>query len=821
MLEDLRYAVRVLRRSPGFTLSAVAALALGIGANTAVFSVVYAVLLKPLPFAEPDRLVRIYETNLAQGIDRGDVSPGTYVDWRTRSHAFQHLASYFEPREWLLAFGENLEAVKGSIVTPSFFEALGVAPVLGRTFRPEAQWRAPYGDQDEVVIGYRVWQRYFGGSPDVLGRTIKLEGRVLRRVVGVMPPGFNFPDRSEIWGSEFLLRSIGPGERAARFRRVIGRLRPAVTIDAVRAELNEISRQLATEHPTSNAGYGADVVRLDTAIVGDVGVALVTFLGAVGCVLLIACVNVANLMVARATRRGHELAIRIALGAGIGRLLRQYAAETIILSAAGAVAGIALAAWGIPLLIALAPGDIPRIAEVSLDGRVLTFTAVLSILVAMLTGLVPALQARQVNVHDSLKTGVRVSGSSATTRRLLMAAEVALTVVLLTGSVLLMRSFIQLRQVDLGFDARHLLTADLRIPTGRHSDTRRPWYRLYLDYGRVLEGLSDLPSVEAVAGATGMPLTGEESAGMFWKADSQIARPTAEQQYQAAITIVTPGYFSTMSIPLLRGRGFSNADRLPEQALTDPSDAKPRGVVIVSDAFARRFFPGEDPIGHVLKLQYHWAVASSVIVGIVADVRARDVAVASEPAVYIPWGEVPGFRLSLAIRTTGSPSAVAAAVRGRLRDVDPQILVTNLRTMDDVIFAAVSRPLFNLVLIASFAVLALALAAIGIYAVAAYLAEQRTREIGIRRALGAQSRDVLMLVVGEVFGPVMAGAIAGVVCAILSASLIRTLLFGIVPNDAVSLVAAPLLLCTVALLASYVPTRRALRVDPMVALRDE
>jgi putative ABC transport system permease protein len=821
MIDDLRYAFRSLRRAPLFTLSAVLALALGIGANSAVFSVVYSVLLKPLPYPDPDRVVRVYETNHAHGIVRGDVSPGTFVDARGRTRTLEHLALYM-PREWLLAFGDDYEEILGARVSPALFDVLGVPPVLGRTFRAEAQQAAPFGDSDEVVIGYNLWRRRYGGRPTVLGETIRVEGRTSRRIVGVMPPGFDFPGGTEVWGQETFLRPVGVRQRETRYYQAIGRLRPGITIEAARAELADVSAELAREHPGSNAGFSMDFERLDAALTSGLRPALLLLLGVVFCVLLIACSNVANLMVARAAVRRHEMAVRSALGAGLGRLLRQTFTESVLLSTAGLTAGVMIALWGTRVLTTAAPGGIPRLDEAGLGSEVLAFTGGIALLAAVITGIVPALQTRALDVHEALKTSGRsISAGGGRTRGWIIAAEVALTLVLVISATVMLRSFVRLRAVDVGFTPAGVLTADLRLPTNRFADTRRPWFRLALEYDRILAEIRALPGVDSVGGITGMPLTGEGATGRFWMDGGAASRPDATAQWTVGINIVTPDYFTAMRIPVIRGRSFGTSDRLSESALTDPQAPQPRGVVIINEAMARRFWPGQDPVGRAIRLADHWAVEGSTIIGIARDVRADAIAAAPEPAVFVPWGEIPGYRLALAIRTRGDLEPLAGALRSRLRELDSHLLVADVQPLDAVVANAVSRPRFNLLLVACFAALALVLASVGIYGVVAYLAARRTREMGIRIALGARRRHVLRLVFRDGMRPVFLGLAAGVIPAFAAVRAMRGLLFEIEPADPISFVIAALLLLATAAAAALIPARRATRVDPLVALRDE
>jgi putative ABC transport system permease protein len=820
-----RYALRTLWRTPGFTVSAVLAIALGVGANGAVFAVVHGVLLKPLPYPEPQRLVRIAESNLEQGIDAGPVSSASFVAWHDRSRTLEHVAVYFS-RQWLVSFDGTFEEVQGAIVSPALFQTLGVSPLVGRPFPLDPERAAASEAAREILIGYGVWQRHFGGRHDVVGRTVSVEGRATRTIIGVMPAGFGFPGRTEMWAIETLDGAIGPNQRQARWRDAVGRLRRGVTPGEADVELRVIAAQLDAEHPDSHGGWQTAVRRLDASLTEPVRPALLILLAAVGSVLLVACANVANLTIARATARRHEMAVRRALGASHGALGRQWLAEGVLVAGAGGAAGLLLARVVADALRALAPAETPRLEEIAVGGPVLMLVAAISAGAALLMAVVPLLQSRHVAVQDDLKRGGRTTsgGPGLNLRAWLIGAQVALTFVLLVSAGLLLRSFVELRNVDLGFEPRGVLTADTRLATGRFPD-RRPWHRLLLYYGQLLDELAGVPGVQAVGGIAGLPLTGDGAAGNVRLVEPGTGPRTdvsaRDAQSYVSINIVTPGYFPAMRIPIVRGRAFDESDRLSAEALTEPDTPRPRGVAIVNEAMARRFWPGQDPIGRSLEVLDHWAVESSVIVGIAADVRQDGVASPAQPAVYVPFGEVSGFRLSLVIRTTVPPASLAAPVLDRLRHVDPQLMVSNVRPLDAVVMHAVAGPRFNLLLVGSFAVLALALAAIGIYGVVAYLVSQRTREFGIRFALGARREHVLRLVVRDGLRPVLLGAAAGAAGAVVAAHALGGLLFGVAPLDPASFAGVPVLVLTVALAAAALPAWRASRFDPILVLRDE
>jgi len=828
VLHDLRYAFRTLRRSPGFTLSVILALALGIGANTAVFSVVDAVLLKPLPYADPDRLVRLYERNAAQGIERGEVSPGTFADWRTRTRTLESVAlSTLNQSLW--QFGDRYDIVTFSAVSPALFDLFRVKPMLGRTFRPESQQDRRGGDTGDVVISFDLWQRRFGGSSSVLGRSVSVEGRFPLQIIGVMPRGFSYPAGVEAWGNFVVPLPISDEQRQGRYYDVVARLAPHATITAARAELAGLSTQMAVEHPSSNSGWTVQVEGLSESTTGRARTALLMLLGAVGGVLLIGCANVANLLLARATTRRREMAVRVALGAATWDLVRQYFIEALLLAAAGTGLGVVLGTWITQIVIRFAPPDVPRLGEIAMNVRLLLFTGSAGLVSAVLIGLVPALQARRAEQHGRLRPDGRAATDRAShLRRVLIFAESALVILLLTGAILLLRSFVKLRGVDLGFDARSVLSVELRWPTGRFLvPQRHPWVMLQQQVNDLIASIESVPGVEAAGLVTDLPLAGDVTSGSMWRADAPGASDrtppaSAGDQWQADVNIVTPGYFRALGIPILRGRNFAPGDRLTEQQLTD-FDVPRSGVAIVNTAFAARYFPHEDPIGRrVVLLDDETFGAARTIVGIVGDVRAHAVAEAGSPAVFLPHAEHPDvFRPMVAVRSTLPPDAIAPAIRERVREFDPELLVMRTRPMEDVLSGALSRPRFNLLLLGSFALLALTLSAVGIYGVVAFIVTQRTREIGVRMALGARPGNVVTLVLTDGLMPVLAGALAGIGAATVATRALRTLVFGVTPLDPVSFALSPVVLIGVATLACVLPAVRATRVDPIIALREE
>jgi predicted permease len=831
MLQDVRYAVRALLGAPGFTLSAVLALALGIGANTAVFSAVYAVLLKPLPYTRPDELVQLFESDSRHGIERAPVSAGTFVDWRARAKTLEGFAAYFIPfgGETLWTLNDTPQIVRTAAVSPSLFALFRVQPIAGQPLRPE-EAPAPPNAVGQFVISYAFWQRAFGGAPDVVGRRVMIEGRLPREIVGVMPPGFDFPEGTEAWTSNALV-TVAPAQRRARTFFVVGRLAPGKTIADARTEIEGLSRRLEQEQTASNAGWGARVDPLGVFETAGSRLALLALLAAVGGVLLIGCANVANLLLARAVARSGEMAVRAALGAAPSRLVRLCLIESALLSAAGVGVGLALASALTRVLVRLAPPDVPRLGSAAISSVVLAFAVAAGVACATLTGLAPAIQAARADRGGVLRRSDRAAtGSHARIRRWLMALQMGVVVVLLTSALLFLRTFVNLRGVDLGFRPRQALVVEARWPVGTLFQTApgtRPWPRIQRAVDGLLAAVGALPGVEAVGLLTAVPLSGDPYSGTVWRADAPGASGTTPPtdprlRWQADIDVVTPGYFPALGIPFLRGRNFSETDRFNDEQLKDGA-VRPPGAAIVSSAFASRYFSGEDPVGRTIVLFDDQTFgAAHTIVGVVSDVRVHGVGDQPVPAVYIPHAQHPDvIRPSIVVRAAVPPGTLAAAIRARIAGYDPRLLVLKIRPMDDVVSGALSRPRFNLLLLTAFAVIALALAAVGIHGVLAYLVTERTREIGIRVALGARAADVLRLVLRDALGPVAAGGVAGLMVSLAVARSVRSMLYGVTPLDVVSFVAAPVLLGVVALVACYVPARRAMAVDPLVALRED
>jgi putative ABC transport system permease protein len=825
---DLRVALRTLRRSPAFAVSAILALALGIGANTAVFSVVYVVLLKPLPFAQPDRLVKLSEFNQTEGRDDGRVSRGTFVDWRARPRTLDSVAVYSSAGESVWTIGDRVHIVTTAAAAPALPRVLGVQPVHGRWFADEGT-AAPVIPQ--IVISYGLWQRLFGGAADVVGRTVSVEGRAVREIIGVMPHAFAFPEGAEAWTGLAVGGPMRPQQRRFLYYHVVGRLAPGVTLADARREFGGLSAQLAAEQPESNAGWTARVVPLAGSDTAAAKPALLALVAAVGGVLLIGCANVANLLLARASARRHERIVRVALGAGTMRLARQCLIEAAVLSVFGTVAGLGIGAWLGTVLSALAPPDVPRLGEAGMSGPLLLFASLAGIVTTAFIGLAPAVQAGRAARGGTLRPEMRaVTARSGLTRQLLIAGEVAVVILLLTGALLFLRTFVNLRGVDLGFQPERVWSVSTRWPVGRMAPSTpgaRPWPRIQRGVDGLIEAVGGIPGVDAVGLVSDVPLTGSPYSGTVWRTDAPGAAGLTppfdpRDRWRADLSIVTPGYFSALGVPFLRGRNFTDRDRWTDDQL-NASTVPTGGAVVVNSTFASRYFPGQDPVGREIVLYddqtFGW---QRTIVGVVADVRGHAVAEAPAPAVFVPHAQHPDvFLPSLIVRSSLPSGAVASALRDRINAYDPQLLVQRIRPMDEVVSGALSRPRFNLLLVGTFAALGLLLAAIGIYGVVSFLVTQRVREIGIRIALGARAVDVRRLVVGEAMVPIAAGIVCGLAASLLGTRALRSLLFGVTPLDAVSFATAPAILAAVALVACYLPARRATRVDPLVALRDE
>ena len=799
LLRDVRYGVRSLVKRPGFTAIALIALALGIGANTAIFTLVNAVLLRPLPFAEPDRLVWVWG-NIKGGTSRASVSPPDFLDFRQQNSTFEEFAASFGmPLPLNLTGNGEPERLQAAAVTGNYFQALGVKPVLGRTFLLENE--KPGNDQ-VVVISYGLWQKRFGGSTDIVNKTMTLGGKTCQ-VLGVMPQDFNFPQAAELWVPMNFDVEPGMKQRKAHFLRPIGRLKPGVTMAQAQSDTDAIARRLEEQYPESNKSWNLRLVSLREQLVGNTRPTLFILFGAVGFVLLIACANVANLLLVRAAGRQKEIALRTALGAGRFRIVRQMITESVVLALVGGILGVVLATWGVELLVSLSEGSIPPTARVKIDATVLGFTLLISLVTGVLFGLVPALRTLKINLTDSLKEGGRGASEGIhrnRTRSILVVLESAVAVVLLIGAGLLIRSLIQLQNTSPGFDAHNVLTMRVDLPRQKYDTPEKS-----TNFFSQLESrLGGLPGVEKVGFISELPLSGQPN-DMPYTVEG---RPpvSIDQAFDDDFRRVNRHYFEAMRIPFLRGRNF-----------TDQEVSQSAKVVIISELLARRTFPDEDPLGKRLIMSL--GNQPFEIIGIVGDIRHRALESDPLPAMYMPTYQT-GW-MNVVIRTQGDPTALAAAARKEVQGIDPDQPVAAVKTMEQWLETAVAAPRYRTSLIALFALVALILACTGIYGVMSYSVTQRTHEIGVRMALGARRFDVLKLVVRQGMVLVVVGVLLGVVAAIGLTRVMSSLLFGVTAKDPLTFVAVASVLTVVAFIACYLPARRATKVDPLVALRYE
>jgi putative ABC transport system permease protein len=805
--QDLRQGARSLLKHPTFTIVAVITLALGIGANTAIFSVVHAVLLQSLPYRDADRLVTVWERNRTRGNPQNVINLGNFFDWKDRNRVFEDMATFFDLTSNLTSGGDP-EEIPSQIATPNLFNILGVSPFMGRSFTEDD---GKPGAARVVALSYGLWMRRFGGDPQIIGRKLILNG-VETTVVAVMPANFNWHVRAgsmtrkiaEMWAPWQIDRTAT--QRAGRFASAVARLKPGVTPEQAQAEMNIIGGQLEIQYNEFNANWGVNVVPLRAQFAGEIRLALLVLLGAVGMVLLIACANVANLLMARGAARQREIAVRAALGAGRWRIVRQLLNESLLLAGLGGLAGLALAYWGTDLLVSLAPPDLRNLPQVKINAVVLAFTLGLSLLTGVIFGLAPALEATKLNLSESLKEGGKSAGGMRA-RRLrgsLVILEVALAVVLLVGAGLLIRSFARLQRVDPGFDAHGLLTMKVNLPVRKYNtDQKRIDF-----FRRAIAQMQSMPGVESAGAVSFLPFAAPH-AGTLVEIDGRPKLPPG-QGLNTGVIVSDMNYFRTMRIPLKRGRLF-----------TDQEAAEMRHVVVVNEAFARVNFPGEDPLGKRVTIYMKDDNRPCEIVGVVGDSKHMNLDAEVQPMSYWPHPELTYSGMTFVLRTRDEPTAVANAARNVIRSLDPEQPVADVRTMESLIGISVARARFNTLLLTIFAIVALLLAGVGIYGVMAYSVAQRTREIGVRMALGARASDAVWLIVRGGMALALVGVAIGVAASYGLTRLMKTLLFEVSATDPLIFAGIPLLLALVALLACLIPARRASKVDPMIALRYE
>jgi predicted permease len=801
----------MLRKSPGFSLVALLVLALGIGANTAIFSVVNAVLLRPLPFENPSGIVHVWHVPPPKqfpGMTRFSVSAANYIDWQRQNHVFDKMA-IFSAASMNLTGGGKPEFLRAATVSSDFFSVLGTKPLLGRTF---VQGEDQLGHEHEAVLTYTFWKSRFGGDRNIVGRQIMMNDEPYT-VVGVMGPEFMYPAWEQKLWVPLAWTAKEAAVRGEHHSVVIARLKPGVDTKEAQAEMSAISDRLARQYPEDDKDWGALVVPLREDIVGDIRPALLVLLGAVAFVLLIACANVANLLLARALARNKEIAIRSALGASRTRLIQQLMIETILLALGGGLAGLVVAKFGMDLIVHFLAQQLPRSTEIGLEGSVLVFTLVVSVLTGIIAGLMPAWRLSKANVNETLKQGMGRAGDSGgnRTRAALVVCEVSLSLMLLAGAGLMIRSLWNLRGSSPGFDPHGTLTASLPIPGTRY---KSPQEEISF-WNRVLDRLRALPGVESAGVVDDLPFNGGSHQPIMIEGRPQV--PMAEQP-EVDVRVISTGYLRTMHIPVLRGRDFSESDGADRQ-----------GVILISQAMAQRFWPGEDAMGKRLTLTFAPDKVREVV-GIVGDVKLDGL---DQPdknsAIYVPLtqlsvppsGEWRSFGFELVVRTSTPPGDLVPAVTNGIHEIDPEQAVLRTMTMQAFTDESISQQRFNMLLLATFAGLALVLAAMGIYSVLSYAVRRRVREIGIRMALGAQFRDVLRLVVFEGMKPALVGLGIGVIGALLIGRVMASLVFGVKTTDPATFVSVSVLLAAVALLATAVPAYRATRVDPIKTLRDE
>jgi predicted permease len=807
MFQDLRFGVRMLLKKPGFTFMTVLMLALGIGANTAIFSVVNGVLLKPLPYRAPEELIRVFESSQTQ--PKFPMALGNFQDYREHNNTLSGLALYTR-QDVELAQDDDPERLPALGVTSGFFELLGVQPLLGREFHREDELPS---QNPGVILSHRLWQRRFNGEPGIIGKAVTLSGRLFT-IVGVMPPGVQHVggdyrstphgENVDVWWPLELPPQAG---RNAHFCNAIGRLKPGVSATEALTDFNIIAERLAEQFPKSNRAWRIAIQPLHEELVGGARTTLWVLLGTVFFVLLIACVNVANLLLARATAREREMAVRSAMGAGRRRIVRQLLTESLLLATLGGAAGILLAKWAIEALRVLGPEQLPRLQAISIDGKILLFTLALTLLTSVLFGLAPALQSGRINLNELLKEGGRGGAGGKRQRRLrdaLVIAEVALALVLLVGAGLLMRSFWKLQQADPGFTAERVLTASLSLPGARYREA--PKVAAFQE--QLLERLAALPDVQVAGLTSDLPWTGyDENAGF----NIEGRAPSPDDGPSARYHFVSADYFRAIGVPLLEGRPFNAADR----------QGAPR-VVLINQSLAERYWPGESAVGKRFTFAAQPKEADwFTIVGVVGDVKDFPTSAAAAPAFYWSMLQQTPRQMILTVRTTAEPLKLAEALRNEVRSLDQNLPLADVQTLATVAASAVANQRFTLWLVGLFALTAMVLAAVGIYSVLSYLVAQRKHEIGVRLALGAQTSDVLRLVIGQGMTLALSGVGLGLAGAFGLTRLMQKLLYGVSATDLWTFSAIALLLTTVALLACWIPARRALKVAPIVALRHE
>jgi putative ABC transport system permease protein len=810
-MHDFRSSTRAFLKHPGFVITTTLILALGVGANATIFSVVNAILVRPLPYKEPDRIVMIWETNQSQAVPRAIVSPANFLDWKKQNQVFEDLAAF---RFWYytLTGSGDPEKYQGARVSASFFPLLGVSPEIGRNFKSEEE---EIGRDHVVMLSHALWQRRFGGNPNIIGQPLTIDGEPFT-IIGILPASFRFirvlNAELELWMPITFAR-----EQLTREDRsiiVYGRLRQGVTLAQAQAEMNGIANRLAQAYPKTNSGWGAQVNNLQEQTVEPVRPILLILMTVVGFVLLIACANVANLLLTRMTARQKDIAVRLALGSSRFRLMRHLLTESLLLAFLGAVAGLLLAYWGVGVLNAIVPQNrIPRLEKFSLDVRVLVFTLVVSILVGVIVGLIPGLRASRLNLSETLKEGGRAFSEAPSGRRLrnlLVVLEITLTVPLLISAGLMLRSSLLLQNIDRGINLKNVLAIQISLPTAKYSTSAQT----AAFYHQVLERIQSEPGVESASAVNFLPLTSLDDATVVTM--EGVNPPPTGQEFRVSYRVIDQNYFRTLGIPLLGGRSF-----------TDQDNEESHGVVMINKTMARQYWPNEDPIGRRLKPEFPsakvpWRPESRntwlTIVGVVGDVKEKALTDQITPEIYVPYLQNPSSLMNIVVRSTSDPLRLAPNLRSQVLAVDRDQPVSNINTMDDVFRQSLAEPKVMTSLLATFGALALILATLGVYSVVSYSVAQRTHEIAIRTAIGAQRHHVFKMIVGHALKLVLVGVALGIAMALAVTRLLSNQLFGVTATDPPNFIMVPLLLVVVAILASFFPARRAMKVDPIAAL---
>jgi putative ABC transport system permease protein len=802
LFRDLWYGFRVFFKKPGFTAIAIITLALGIGANTAIFSVVNGVLLRPFPYKDPEKIVTLWQSSIQNNVKKEEVAPANFLDWKDQSRVFENIAAIYPYGLDLTGQGEP-ESFETWLVSEGFFNIVGVEAQYGRTFLPE-EYRP--GSDLVVLLSYGVWQRRFGSDPGLVGQKLILDDKPYT-VVGILPPEFQFPTKRDMWAPK-VFDEHDKIVRGSAYINVVARLKPGVTPEQAQSEMDSISARLSQEYPQTNRDMRALVVTLPEQMVGQVRPALMVLLGAVGFLLLIACANVANLLLVRGAERQRELAIRTALGASRRRIVRQLFTESLMLAFLGGLGGILLAGWGIDAIIALSPENLPRIEQVNIDGRVLSFALGASLLTALIFGLIPSLHFSNPNLQETLKEGGQQASAGITRNRLrnfLVVSEIAMALVLLIGAGLLIRSFVGLIRVDPGFQVDKVIALQVFIWDKYKTPEQRVTF-----FDQAFERILALPGVRAAGAVSALPFLEHSIDTETTFSIQGRPQPSLGQEFAAYSTVATTDFFETMKIPLKGGRLFTRFDK---------KDSPP--VVVINETMARRYWPEEDPIGKTIVVRSFGKPTPREIIGVVGDERHTGLDSDPRPEFFVPHLQNPFGSMTIVVRTNSDPLALLPSLKNEIWAINKDQPFYDIATMEQLVSGSLVERRFHLLLLGTFAAIALLLAGVGIYGLISFSTSQRTHEIGIRMALGAQTSDIMNMILGEGVVLVLIGIAIGLAGALALTRFLKSFLFGITTTDPITYAAISLLLISVALFACYIPARRAMKVDPMVALRHE